>query len=384
MHISSTNQSFIHIGFNTQGKQETFNTIIDEIRSIAGQENELTLVRSAIIKAYKSIQDFKKHISFGKHVKLAQDALTKELIHIIREDNIHIKLRQKLEILSSISEADTHLNKRRWIKMPILNGNLTISHAVFTLEYESRLDKKSNPVAKRTHFETIGNIYNITIQDLEKILASPESKFNFEKKLFESNREPLAAFSKKEDLICNLSGDNLNSIKSFNISCNDEIVSKGFIEQYKNDFLRRQQEPHCPFCKQTIHFKEDLETQALSTKSYTIDNLTINHFKNILLNKDIYFAALTLNKIKNEVEKSEAFKLLVLSFINHNQLHSHIDDQENTLIHILATHNQKKLIELCINKFNMQHNTTNKFGDTALSIATENNFIEQATYLRNL
>ena len=35
----------------------------------------------------------------------------------------------------------------------------------------------------------------------------------------------------------------------------------------------------------------------------------------------------------------------------------------------------KNFIKLCINKFNMQHNTTNKFGDTALSIATENNFI---------
>jgi hypothetical protein len=384
MHVSSTNQSFLHIGFNTQGKQETFNTIIDEIRRIAGQENELTIVRSAIIKAYKSIQDCKKRVSFGKHAKLAQDTLTKELIYIIRQDNPHIKLRQKLEILSSITAADTQLNKRKWIKMPILTGTLAISQMAFTLAYESTLDKKSNPSAKRSHFETTGNINTITIKELEEMLTSPESQFGFKKKLFESSRDTLTASSKKEDLICILSGDNLNKIKTFKISCNDEIVSKGFIEQYKNDFLRRQEEPPCPFCKQTIHFKQDLKTQALSAKTYTIDNFSISNFKNILLSKDIYFAALTLNKIKNEAEKSEALKLLVLSFINHNQLHSHIDDQENTLIHTLATHNQKKLIELCVNRFNMQRNTTNKFGDTALSIATENNFIELATYLSNL
>ncbi len=190
-----------------------------------------------------------------------------------------------------------------------------------------------------------------------------------------------AALRTKE---CHLTGKDLNKIPSMTLTCTNEEVSKEFILQYTNQYLRNKKEPPCPFCRDTDHFKDDLQKNNIQYTPFNTKNMTYEDFLTILKSQDVFFAALTLKSIHKDDDKIKACKDLIVAFHLRNEINNDIDDNQTKLIHILCELNLVELIQISIEDYNMSYKETTLDGKTPLSIAQNKEFSKLKNYLSKL
>lgn len=183
---------------------------------------------------------------------------------------------------------------------------------------------------------------------------------------------------------CHLTGNDLNTIPSMTISCIKEEVSKEFIIQYTNQFLREQKKPHCPFCREKSHFKKDLQNNNIQYKPFNTRNMTYEDFETILKSHDVFFAALNLKNIINEGDIKKACIKLVGTFYLRDEINTDIDNNKTKLIHVLCELNQINLIKISIEDYNMKYNEITLDGKTPISIAKNKKFKQLENYLTKL
>lgn len=184
--------------------------------------------------------------------------------------------------------------------------------------------------------------------------------------------------------LCFLTGKDLNTIPSMKIMCNNEAVSKEFILQYTHQFLRKQEEPPCPFCRQTNHFKKDLENNNIQHTPFNTTNMTYEDFQTILNSQDVFFAALNIKNIHKNEDKIKACKRLIIIFHLRDEINSDVDKNKTKLIHILCELNQIELIQISIEDYNMSYNEITLDGKTPISIAENKQFTKLKEYLEKL
>ena len=183
---------------------------------------------------------------------------------------------------------------------------------------------------------------------------------------------------------CFLTGIDLTTIPSMTITCINEDVSKEFIIQYTNDFLRNQKTPECPFCKTSDHFQKDLENNGIQYTPFKTKNMTYNDFLTILKSQDVFFAALNIKNINLNKDIIKACKDLIKTFYLRNEINNDIDNNNTKLIHLLCELNQKDLIQVSIENYNMSYNVITLDGKTPISIAKNKKFKKLEEYLTNL